>query len=274
MAPAFNVGQIYNRRKAIHVPFGGQRQSGIVTPAKYPLVFIFTGRGKRHGYHDEISPDGTVRYFGEGQKGDMTLTKGNKAIANHAADGKDLQLFEMLGKGQVQFCGTFNCTGYEYKEGQDQSGNSRQALVFYLVPVAGGPGELASDAPAPKIGAQELRKQAMAAAGPAQVGTFEKTTQTYRKRGQIIRQYVLARAAGVCESCQQAAPFATKAGALYLEPHHIRRLSDDGPDDPHFMAGICPNCHREIHYGVNGQTRNAALQAVVTAKENVLDDQN
>ncbi len=169
----------------------------------------------------------------------MILTKGNKAIANHAADGKDLLLFEILGKGQVQFCGTFNCTGYEYKEAQDQSGNSRQALIFYLVPVAGRPEELASDTPAPKVGAQDLRKQAMAAAGPAQVGTFEKTTQTYRKRSQIIRQYVLARAAGVCESCQQAAPFATKAGALYLEPHHIRRLTDDGPDDPRFMAGIC-----------------------------------
>lgn len=43
-------------------------------------MFIFTGRGKRHGYNDEISPDGTVRYFGEGQKGDMTLTKGNKPL--------------------------------------------------------------------------------------------------------------------------------------------------------------------------------------------------
>ncbi len=146
-------------------------------------------------------------------------------------------------------------------------------MVFYLVPVAGAPGELTSDKPTPKVGAQELRKQAMAAAGPAQVGTFEKSTQAYRKRSQIIRQYVLARAAGVCESCQQAAPFATKAGALYLEPHHIRRLTDDGPDDPRFMAGICPNCHREIHYGVNGQTRNVALLSVITAKENALDDQ-
>ena len=43
--------------------------------------------------------------------GDMTLTKGNKAIANHAADGKDSLLFEMLGKGQVRFRGPFNCAG-------------------------------------------------------------------------------------------------------------------------------------------------------------------
>jgi predicted HNH restriction endonuclease len=37
------------------------------------------------------------------------------------------------------------------------------------------------------------------------------------------------------------------------------------------VAGVCPNCHREIHYGINGLTRNAALLTVVTAKENALD---
>src|ERR1035437_7636430 len=101
MASDFIIGQTYNRRRDIHARFGGQRQSGIVTPAKYPAVFIFTGRGARHGYTDEWSPDSTFRYFGEGQTGDMALTKGNKAIANHAADGKDLLLFDMLGGGRV-----------------------------------------------------------------------------------------------------------------------------------------------------------------------------
>src|SRR5262249_32572596 len=112
---AWAVGQIYNRRRDIHAPFGGQRQSGIVTPSKYPAVFIFTGRGTPHGYADEWSADGTFRYFGEGQKGDMTLTKGNKAIANHAVNGKDLLLFDMIGGGRVRFRGPFNCAGYSFE---------------------------------------------------------------------------------------------------------------------------------------------------------------
>jgi 5-methylcytosine-specific restriction enzyme A len=135
MASDFVVGQTYNRRRDIHARFGGQRQSGVVTPAKYPAVFIFTGRGKRHGYVDEWSRDGTFRYVGEGQKGDMTFTKANKAVANHAADGKDLFLFEMLGSGNVRYRGPFNCAAYSFENGKNENGNPRKAIVFHLVPI-------------------------------------------------------------------------------------------------------------------------------------------
>jgi 5-methylcytosine-specific restriction enzyme A len=39
----------------------------------------------------------------------------------------------------------------------------------------------------------------------------------------------------------------------------IRRLSDGGPDDPRWVAAICPNCHREAHYGENGEELNQQL---------------
>jgi 5-methylcytosine-specific restriction enzyme A len=254
MATDFEVGQIYNRRAAIHDRFGGQRQSGIVTPAKYPAIFLFTGHGSRHGYDDEWSGDGTFRYFGEGQKGDMALTKGNKAIANHAVDGKDLLLFEMLGAGQIRFRGPFNCAGYSFEDGKDQSGALRKAIVFHLVPVGDEGGEL-EPPPLPPAGLsfEELRKRAMAAAGPARESKREGANRTYRLRSEAVRQHVLARAKGVCESCDCLAPFTTVAGTPYLEPHHIRRLTDGGPDDPILMGAVCPNCHREIHHGSNGK---------------------
>jgi hypothetical protein len=40
--------------------------------------------------------DGTLRYFGEGKRG-ITLTGRNRANAHHAADSKELLLFEGLG---------------------------------------------------------------------------------------------------------------------------------------------------------------------------------
>lgn len=109
--------------------------------------------------------------------------------------------------------------------------------------------------------------RAMAAAGPARESEREGSKLTYRLRSEAVRQYVLARANGVCESCDSSAPFSTLAGGLYLEPHHIRRLMDGGPDDPRFMGAVCPNCHREIHHGVNGRERNLELQVRITVKE-------
>lgn len=32
------------------------------------------------------------------------------------------------------------------------------------------------------------------------------------------------------------------------EPHHIRRLSDGGPDHPRWVVAVCANCHRRAHY--------------------------
>src|SRR5437879_5415543 len=99
----FDIGRSY-RRRDIHNKFGGQRQGGISTPASHPLIFAFTGAaGVQHGYADEWTDDGALRYFGEGQTGDMEMIRGNKAIRDHASDGKDVLLFEDLRTGRVRF---------------------------------------------------------------------------------------------------------------------------------------------------------------------------
>src|SRR5580765_5060327 len=87
----FEIGKIYHRRNDIHAVFGGQQQGGISTPATAPFIFIFTGdTGKQYGYQDDWSTDNVFLYTGEGQIGDMEFRGGNKAIRDHAADGKDL----------------------------------------------------------------------------------------------------------------------------------------------------------------------------------------
>jgi 5-methylcytosine-specific restriction enzyme A len=87
----FTEQSIYNRRRDIHAAFDGQQQGGICTPSRHPLVIAFTGEtGEQHGYRDGWSPEGTFRYYGEGQIGDMVFDRGNRAVRDHAADGKDL----------------------------------------------------------------------------------------------------------------------------------------------------------------------------------------
>src|SRR5262245_53692380 len=128
----FEIGRTYNRRQDIHARFDGQQQGGIITPSRHQVIFAITGSsGRRHGYEDEWTESGSFRYFGEGQVGDMKWERGNKAIRDHADDGKELLLFEAVKSG-LQFLGPFNCAGFTYEQSPDRQGNQRQAIVFYL----------------------------------------------------------------------------------------------------------------------------------------------
>jgi 5-methylcytosine-specific restriction protein A len=195
----------------------------------------------------------------------MTLTGGNKAIADHAVDGKELLLFEALGAGRVRFRGAFNCADFSYELGVDRAGSQRKVIVFRLVPSNG---REPPNVPEPEVPVErsELRRRAYAAAGPAREVTSDAPT-SYYTRSAAVRAYVLVRASGTCEGCEMPAPFVTSAGAPYLEPHHIRRLTDGGPDDPRYMAALCPNCHRRVHCGQDSEMFNHQLQGRITAKE-------
>ncbi|MCY1428154.1 hypothetical protein D9M71_440270 [compost metagenome] len=238
------------------------------------MVFLFTGdSGEQYGYRDELDEHGVFSYTGEGQVGDMTLTGGNLAIANHAANGKALHLFKALGKGKGQrYIGEFACAGYSWARGPDREGNDRKVLVFRLVPVdrideAAQPDE-AEALPKP-TNLTEARKLAIQAAGAStEVEPGSSVRRLYR-RSEQVRQYVLMRANGVCESCRMSAPFKRKDGSPYLEPHHINRLSDGGLDHPRYVGAICPACHREIHHGEHGKARNEELRAYVEKVEAV-----
>lgn len=131
----FEVGALYNRQKEIHAVFGGQQQGGISTPKEHPLVIAFTGEaGASHGYHDFWDDDEVFHYFGEGQVGDMKYMAGNRAIGEHAKDGKTLVVFQMMGKGRpYRYLGRFMCQSSYVQPGTpDREGQPRSAIVFRL----------------------------------------------------------------------------------------------------------------------------------------------
>ncbi len=72
MEMLFEVGRIYDRRRDLHVNYGGQQQGGISTPSEHPMIFIFTGdSGTHYGYEDGWDDDGVFCYTGEGQRGNI-----------------------------------------------------------------------------------------------------------------------------------------------------------------------------------------------------------
>ncbi len=255
----FEIGKTYDRQRDIHVPFKGQEQGGISTPASFPFVFLFTGDiGEQYGYNDDWTPEGVFLYTGEGQIGDMEFVRGNRAIRDHATDGKDLLLFEALGKGRgIRYKGLFSCASWEKRAGSDKHGNTRQVIIFHLVPTEDVSEEVP---PVPTATLDELRRSAYNASRDVAERTTREARQSYYKRSAAVKAYVLARAAGICEACKRLAPFRRLDQSYYLEPHHTRRVSDGGPDDPRWVAGICPNCHREIHHGAAGKELNDRLE--------------
>jgi hypothetical protein len=126
-------------RRDVHAQYGGRQQGGIGPSRTAPVVLFFTDpeTGHRHGYYDGWGEDGYFHYVGEGQLGDQRLVQGNKAILNHAAEGRTLEGFKAAGS-TVTYLGTFELVDYYWSEAHesgDPTSAPRQVVVFRLRPL-------------------------------------------------------------------------------------------------------------------------------------------
>ena len=265
----FIQGQIYIRRD-LHDRYAGQQQGGISTPSEHEFIMLFTGeQGEQYGYRDGWTEDGVFLYTGEGQIGDMNFVRGNRAILNHAESGKDIHLFEYVDRGKTRYISQMVCTGYQEREAPDREGTLRKVILFELSPIS----VFNEDQLEPTavegdlwdISLDVLRKRALQA--PTRAREPAQRRQLTRYRSATIHIYILKRAGSKCEACGNLAPFTNEAGRPYLEPHHIRRLSDGGPDHPYWVAALCPNCHKRAHYSNDKIIFNQKLAQTIQDKE-------
>ncbi|WP_159236282.1 HNH endonuclease [Raoultella terrigena] len=91
------------------------------------------------------------------------------------------------------------------------------------------------------------REQILATESKTPVIT-EVTTRVYKRSPYVVAE-VLLRANGKCQSCLRDAPFLKGDGTPFLEVHHIEWLSKGGEDSVENAIALCPNCHRQAHYG-------------------------
>ena len=103
----------------------------------------------------------------------------------------------------------------------------------------------------------EFRFPKDAAEFPAQ----RATTTTQYNRSPIVAEYILRNSSGICECCQNKAPFLRENDEPYLEIHHVKMLSDGGSDTIANTIAVCPNCHRELHCGAKRKQLQSALYA-------------
>jgi 5-methylcytosine-specific restriction enzyme A len=194
----------------------------------------------------------------------MQFVKSNRALRDHQANERRVYLFESSRISYVRFVGEVRYVNHHVEQRPDTNGQLRNAIVFELELMPTRVSAKTSTSVFPineraywKKPMEELFSQASDTSSTDE--TVRQRIARVHHRSEAVRIYVLRRADGVCEGCNQAAPFKTKAGRPYLEPHHVHRISDGGPDHPHHVIALCPTCHRRVHYGIEGAAYNQSL---------------
>ena len=77
-------------------------------------------------------------------------------------------------------------------------------------------------------------------------GRRSTVSNTFIRSAEVVKE-TRKRANGVCQYCNQAAPFTDKNGEPYLEVHHVIWLSRGGEDSTANTVALCPNCHAKMH---------------------------
>ncbi len=96
----------------------------------------------------------------------------------------------------------------------------------------------------------ELKKKKSFSKPSGEIRPNSVTSQvTKYQRDPRVKAWVLKEAEGRCENCDNIAPFLTAEGEPFLEVHHLKHLADGGSDTVTNAIALCPNCHREFHYG-------------------------
>lgn len=117
---------------------------------------------------------------------------------------------------------------------------------------------------------ERLKRLAKAKKRPA---AYSLTTTAYSRNADVIAE-VLFQAKGACQGCGNPAPFRRKSdNAPYLEVHHKVPLSMNGEDTVENAIALCPNCHRERHFGTTfGSAYSVPADSTVEGAEAALQD--
>jgi len=76
------------------------------------------------------------------------------------------------------------------------------------------------------------------------------STNAYLRNPDVVAE-TLFQSKGVCGNCKNKAPFTRLSdGSPYLEVHHKIPLAQGGEDTLENAIALCPNCHREMHFGM------------------------
>lgn len=210
------------------------------------------------GLYDDRWEGDILHYTGMGKNGNQNINFfQNKTLNESNTNGVGIFLFEVVKEREYIFMGQIILCDTPYQEVQPgEDGQKRKVWIF---PVKLENSEEASliskdliernflekQKKAKRLSTLEIKKKAQQTE-TKKVGSRNSVISTY-ERNPYVTEYAKRRANGICELCEEPAPFLNKNGEPYLETHHIVWLSKGGPDIIENTAALCPNCHRKMH---------------------------
>jgi 5-methylcytosine-specific restriction protein A len=236
---AFSVGNM-----------GGMRRS-----KKTNALVIVSDKTK--GLYEDRWEGNILHYTGMGKTGHQALNGNqNKTLFESRSNGIAVHLFEVLERGKYIYLGEVKLAGDPYQESQPDIRKRRRRV--WMFPVALKPDGFRYIPEIGKLRASQeakerslMRRSAAALKRLANKRSQSKPKKRMATAEQFVRDpavsaYVKKEAKGICDLCQELAPFRFR-GQPFLHCHHVRWLARGGADIIQNAVAICPNCHERMH---------------------------
>lgn len=231
---------------------GGMRKSNTTNT----LVLISKQTGSSV-YHDTWV-DNMLHYTGMGQEGDQKLDFAqNRTLKDSAKSGVTVHLFEVFKDTEYTYAGIIELADEPYKEIEPDKNNNKR--IVYKFPLKLKTSEYCPnnktliqnekklEKAISRKTIQEIKELAIKKSKLNEKKNLVRKVSTYNyERSLVIREYVKELANGICQLCDNKAPFEVK-GKPFLHVHHIEYLSEGGEDTIENAIAVCPNCHAKIH---------------------------
>lgn len=249
-APGSNLNNDDLIRYFLCSPQGGMRRSNRTNT----LVIVSNHVAS---IYDDRWVDDVLHYTGMGQVGSQTLEfNQNRTLNESGLNGVCVHLFEVFTAKTYTYIGEVVLADKPYQETQlDSENQERFVWIFPLRLKSGNPPAISDvtlkelsqlkEKRARKLSDTEVEALAWRQ-GRAKVGK-RNTRVTQYQRSPWVAEHAKRRSKGLCDLCQEAAPFNRKDGAPYLETHHVEWLVNGGADTVDNTVALCPNCHRKMH---------------------------
>ncbi|MCL0329836.1 HNH endonuclease [Apilactobacillus xinyiensis] len=247
----------------IHKIFGVSEQGGMRKSNKNNCLVLIS-KSVDNPYSDIWDKD-ILLYSGMGQNGDQQMNyKQNRTLNDSKTNGVKVYLFMFMKTNTYKYYGEVqlidNYPPFYRNDPIDEFGNTRKVAVFPLqfnadINQIHEANKMIDEERPIKIHKNKTKKHLQKLMRDAKIQQFQNERAVPKKVVNELRHIrnieivELARifAEGVCQLCEQEAPFKDKNGSPFLEVHHIKWLSQGGSDTINNVIAICPNCHRRMH---------------------------